>query len=498
MEFNETLRRTVGGHWRVLVLFIILPMLVVGALELTNARAYVSKARVQASATLPTTDVQANAMLSRVRAVATSGSVIKPALKQSKVTDRTQAQVAREIKVSRLGGSAVFNITVTDRDPRTAENVASALSEQLVHFFNGTGNLLVTQLTDRESKLQDQRTRIAAQLPDVKSAAESGQLTAKLGSLDQQILDVQASLRSAQAGGLGDQTASLLSTASDAARVPRFSGSSMVLAGAIGLVAGLLAVMLLEVFRPHVAGQGAFARELEAPVLGQLPGTRRDPHSADAQPHVDSETVLALRRAAARAGAQTVVLTGPGDDKRLAFLAEELQTRLAAGALMEGETPSAGSDGPYGVGPNPGERGEREHPQQLRIMSPGHGITALADGRLTHETVLARSAVPSVRVSALHQLDDVRDLAPRVLIAVEPDLPPYAELRRVQNLVTTTGWPVIGVLGDPAPRRRSDAAAPSGISVVVVRLVREAKAVVGRLVAKGRPDNITRAREERD
>jgi len=34
---------------------------------------------------------QANAMLSRVRAVATSGSVIKPALKQSKVTDRTQA-----------------------------------------------------------------------------------------------------------------------------------------------------------------------------------------------------------------------------------------------------------------------------------------------------------------------------------------------------------------------------------------------------------------------
>ncbi|MFI7402305.1 hypothetical protein ACIBW9_17840 [Streptomyces sp. NPDC049541] len=460
MEFNETLRRTVSGRWRVLVLFIVLPMLVVGALGLSNPTLYVSKARVQASATLPTTDVQANAMLSRVRAVVTSGSVIRPALKDSKVADRTQAQVAREIKVSRLGGSAVFNVRVTDRDPRTAEKLGSAVSEELVHFFNNTGNLLVTQLTDRESKLQDQRTQIAAQLPDARTASESGQLTAKLGSLDQQILDVQASLRAAQAAGLGDRTASLLSSASDAERVPQLSGSTMVLAGVIGLVAGLVAVTLLEVFRPHVAGPGAFARELDTPVLGRLPGTRRRSQEGDKRSRIDDETVLALRRAAARAGAGTVVLTGPGGEEHLARLAVELRTRLAGSgdSAAPGDTEpfAPGPDGPYGVGPKPDENGGRDRPAQLQTLAPGFGIASLADRRVAQETAVRESTVPTVQVAALHQLDTAHHPAPHVLVAVEPELPAYAELDRVKNLAATTAWPVIGVLGDPAHPRSGE------------------------------------------
>ena len=440
MEFNEALRRTIGGHWRLLVLFVVLPMIVVTAIGLSGSSAYASKARVQASATLPTTDVQANAMLSRVRAVVTSGAVVNAALHKADITDRSAADVAHRTKVSRLGGSAVFTVKVTDRDPRTAEKLAGALSEQLVAFFNGSGNLLVTELMDRQSKLQDERVRVAGQLPDADNAAESGRLTAKLGALDQQLLDVQAAMRAAQADGLGDRTASLLSSAGDAVAVPLLTGVDLALAGAIGLLTGLLAVTVLEVFRPHVAGRYAFGRELAAPVLGRLPKALRD--SAD-PPAVDAETIVALHRAVDKAGTGTVVLTGPGPDDRLAALAEELQGGMAA-------------------------LGSPAHVPGVEVHNGRHADGNGAGGQirtLTRERVrqavgapatLASPGPPStVRVRALHQLDSVSDQARHALVAVEPELVPYAELRRVQNLVATTGWPAIGVLGDGARQSRT-------------------------------------------
>lgn len=460
MEFNEALRRTVGGHWRLLVLFLVLPMLVVSGLELRDGGAYVSKARVQASATLPSTDVQANAMLSRVKAVATSSSVVSTALEESQVTDRTPAQVAKETRVSRLGGSSVFTVKVTDADPRTAEKLAGALSEELVTFFNGTGNLLVTQLTDREAALHDERVRVAGELPGAKDAAESGRLTAELSSLDQQIQDVQASLRAAEAAGLGDRTASLLSPASDAVPVPALTGTDLALAGLAGLVAGLLMVTLLEVFRPHVAGPGAFARELGAPVLGRLrPADRRSRKAAaGAPPSIDTETAVALRRAVTRTGAATVVLTGPAGEQWTSALAQDLEARLdlsvvpapVADANLRGVRPS----GTHAMGPVPDRNGGQERSGLIRTLTTSRirEATALTEGRAAPRPGVA------VRVRALHQVDDVSDGARHVLVAVEPDLPPHAELRRVRNLVATTGWQVIGVLGDPVRRRSRKAA----------------------------------------
>ncbi|MFI9150176.1 hypothetical protein [Streptomyces sp. NPDC053367] len=453
MELNEALRRTVGGHWRLLVLFLVLPMLVVATLELGDARTYVSKARVQASATLPTTDVQANAMLSRVRAVATSGSVLKEALKRSGVDDRSQAQVAAETHVARLGGSAVFHVKVTDPDPRTAEKLAGAVSEELVAFFNGSGNLLITQLTDRQQQLRQQRLRVAAEIPNAADPAESGRLTAQLGALDQQILDIQASLRAAEAAGLGDRTASLLSSASDAEQVQRVSPVRVILAGAAGLVAGLLLVMLLEILRPHVGGQSAFARELGGPVLGRLGRTdrRADP---GAPPPVDAETVTTLRRAVARRGLQTLVVTGPAPDARLAALARELEARLAAaqGTSSRGTRPGARQ------APAPGPAESDGGPVHAATGSGGLATavrerTEPVNGRITRVAPASRTTSPRVR--ALHETDDVPDGARTGLVAVEPDLPPYAELRRVHNLLAATGWPLVGVLGDPDRHQRA-------------------------------------------
>ncbi|SNX65356.1 hypothetical protein SAMN06272735_7193 [Streptomyces sp. TLI_55] len=437
MEFNEALRRTLGGHWRLLVLLVVLPMVVVTAVGLSGSSTYVSKARVQASATLPTTDVQANAMLSRVRAVVTSGSVVNAALRKADITGRSASAVAHRTKVSRLGGSAVFTVKVTDRDPRTAEKLAGALSEELVAFFNGSGNLLTTELLDRQAALQDKRVRVAGQLPDADSAAESGRLTAQLGALDQQLLDVQAALRGAQADGLADRTASLLSSAGDAVAVPPLTGVDLALAGAIGLVTGLLAVTLLEVFRPHVAGRYAFGRELEAPVLGRLPAAPRGAHGSVDRPAVDDGTIVALRRAAARAQSETIVLTGPGPQSQLAVLAEVLQGRMGAvTADPPAQVPATDvHNGRYADGNGAGGRVRTLTREQVRqaVAAPS--------------AFVAPGPASTVRVRALHQVDD-SDCTRHALVAVEPELPPYAELRRVQNLMATTGWPLIGILGD--------------------------------------------------
>ncbi|WP_123968998.1 hypothetical protein [Streptomyces sp. TLI_185] len=72
---------------------------------------------------------------------------------------------------------------------------------------------------------------------------------------------------------MGDRTGSLLSPASGAVPAPR-SPTSVALAGVVGLLGGLLLVTLLEVLRPRVAGRHAFARELDTPMLGRLPGSR--------------------------------------------------------------------------------------------------------------------------------------------------------------------------------------------------------------------------------
>ena len=56
---------------------------------------------------------------------------------------------------------------------------------------------------------------------------------------------------------------------------------------------------------------------------------------------------------------------------------------------------------------------------------------------------------PVVRVLTMSEVDNGTRGQRVGLVALVPDLMPYAELRRLNDLMATTGWPLIGVLGDP-------------------------------------------------
>ncbi len=455
MELNEALRRIVIGHWRLLVMFTLLPVMVIGALQLRSAPLYTASARVQASSTPPSTTTEADAVLNRAQGIATSTTAVQKALEQAQVTDRSVANVVHEVGVSRIGTSSVLNVTVTDRDPKVATAVDSALAPQLVNLLNGSTNTsLVSQLTAQENTLLAQRTQTAAQLALAQSATATAKLAAELSTIDQQLSDLQATLRQVQSTGLGTNTATVVSLASGAVSARSSLATDLGLGALLGLVAGLLTATVLEVVRPRVADAGAFSREVGAPFLGHLVlrGGKKQP-----QLMVPPETLVVAKRAVAHGRIDTIVLTGPAPSGQLQLIALQLENHLTSGSTpvsaAMGRSSWNGSD-PSGGGRGPSDSADGSHELDGSRELAWAGQTPVLEA----SPVLDPSdlALPRpVRVLALSDVDDVSDWCRHGLLVLVPDLASYSEARRIRHLIAVTGWPVIGVLGTSWSRRRA-------------------------------------------
>ncbi|NIH83910.1 hypothetical protein [Amycolatopsis granulosa] len=439
MELNEALRRTFAGHWRLLVCAVALPLLVVAALQALAVPAYVATSRIQASSTPPSTDTEADAVLNRVAGIATSPSVVNDALRQAGITNRNADQVAgNEVAVTRLGSSAVFNVSITDPSPQVATGLAGALGNQLVTFLNGTGDPraagLITQLTNQQRDLLAQRQQVAARLAAGGSALDTANLSAQLSTLDQQLNDIGATLRQLQSTVLTNGgSAAAISLAGPAVRAPSRLATDLGLAGIAGLVAGLLLATGLEMLRPRVSGGRDVARELGTVHLGRL----ARPRDGDGAPPVDDVTLVGLRETLTRTGTDRVVVAGPLPAPRLSAIAAELSSRLSIDR-NNGDEPAAAD----GV---PGAPGVAPQPEALA----GHGRTA------TFQPVLElRRNHQAIEVRALPEIGTAADTAHSGLLFVTPDFMLHREVHGLRTLTAATGWPVLGVLGTRALRRR--------------------------------------------
>lgn len=431
MELNEALRRIVIGHWMLIVALVVLPVVVVAGLHLSTVPTYSAAARVQASSTPPGSDTEADAVLSRVDGIATSSTVINQALAKAKITSRTTDQLVPEIAVNRLGSSAVFDISVTDRDPQIAVVLAGVLAQQTVAFLDGAGiqqpSALLGQLQAQQTTLRTQRTQLAANLALTKDSVQSANLSAQLASVDQELANVASSIQSLQSQALSDSSAAMISMPTKATKVPSTMSTDLGLAGLAGLIVALLIATILEVLRPRVADARAFARELDAPVLGRLTSRKE---AEQAQVIARPEVRVALSRAVDRHTVTMVVLTGPPKAGRLTALAADLRSGLAG--RLPAETPLPSEPASTGNGHLPGLKGDLE--ARTVTLAPIRAVSAEA---------------PTVRVLAMSEVDDGMRGQRVGLVAVVPDLTPYAEVRRFNDLLATTGWPLIGVLGDP-------------------------------------------------
>jgi capsular polysaccharide biosynthesis protein len=449
MELNEALHRIVLGHWRMLLVLTLLPVLVIAALQMRDKPGYAATARVQASNQTPSTTTEADAVLNRAQGIATSVSVVERALQQGHVTSRTPTQVMQETSVSRVGTSAVLNLTITDPDPRTAMAIDSALSTQLVTYLNGgpqttSDASLVSQLTSQEQALLGQRSQVAAQLALARSTADSSRLSSQLSAIDQQLGAVQAELN-----GINNNSASVISQPAAAERAKSSLVTDVTLAALLGLVAGLLVASIVESVRPRVADAGAFGREIGAPLLGAVALNGDD----EAEVVIPPETRVGARRAVAHHRVDTLVLTGPDPHGRLPFLADALERELNHGVSPAGKPrqPSLNGDG---AGVHVGGAHTQRSAGGAMLSAPQ--LLEAPDFTDHPEPAATRP----VRVRVLSELDDAPersewDESPREgLLVVVPDLVPHREVRRVRHLADATGWPLVGVLGVDRDRRR--------------------------------------------
>lgn len=450
MEVNEVLVRVLRGHWRLLLVCLVLPAIVVAAAGFLAHPGYAATARFQASSSSPGSDTEADAVLNRVKGIATSPAVLGQALHEDNITTRGVEATAQEVDIARLGSSAVFDLTVTDADPALATTLAARLANDTVNFLNGVrgpSSKLVNDLTDSQNQLLAQRQQVAPRLALSTDPVLTANLSAQVAGIDQQLSQISSSLGQLQYSGASGASAVLISPAGPAVPPASKIVTDIGLAVVVGLVAGLMLAAILEVVRPRVADGRAFSREISAPLLGRLASSVGGARDVEVRT-IGPELVVGLRVAAERAGVDSVVLVGPGQPHRLGSLARELDATA---------TPQIEPTPPHGdqstLGPDGGGR-PSPHPRVL----PPDGAGANGSGHLHGGavTVLDRSwQVPGrpaqrLLVTAIHELAETTGgTTTPALVPVIPDLASYREVRRITDLAGATGWPVLGVIGGP-------------------------------------------------
>ncbi|WP_433503768.1 hypothetical protein ACQP04_29350 [Pseudonocardia halophobica] len=443
MDVNEILLRVVRGHWRLLLAGILVPLIVVGAVSAMTPRTYVSTARLQASTALPGTDTEADAILNRVTGIATSPAVVKQAVTQASVP-RDPQSVIDEVSVTRLGSSAVFDLTVADTDPAVATSLTQALVEAVVQFNNNGGDptsaQLLQNLADHEKQLLDQRSSVSAQFADARDPAAAAALSARLSDLDQQLNAVGGTLERLQAS-TSSGFAVVLSPATPATPAPSHLATDLGLGLVIGLVAGLLVASISETIRPRVVHARAFGRELGVPLLGRI---RLRSQGDEFVGTSDPEIGLSVGRAAQRAGVRRLAVAGPLESARIRAVAAALQTQTPTiGTALGGLSAAAHLNGSSDHGLPEASIGEAEAQR----------------GAVTETAILAASREVSgvtpqrVEVVAAVDVAGIDPAGPFGLVVVVPPGVLYADLRPTVDLGEACGWPIVGVLDVSAARR---------------------------------------------
>ncbi|NMH96651.1 hypothetical protein [Pseudonocardia acidicola] len=444
MDVNEILLRVFRGHWRLLLVCLLLPPLVLGLLAAVTPRTYASWSRIQGGTVLAGSDTEADALLNLVKGVATSNAMVQRALGEAGVTGRDPTTTATRIDVVRLGSSAVFDVSVTDRDPAVATKLDQALATDVVSYLNNAGDArtanLLSGLSDRQKQLQDQRQKTATALALTKDPVASADTAAQLAGIDQQLNDLSSTMRQLQLSGTSAGSAgsaAVISPAVSTGATPTNLATDLGLALVIGLVAGLLAATVVEVLRPRVPDARAFARGIGVPLIGQLPRT-------DQGRAADPELLFALRRAAQRHEVRRALLVGPGDPQRLAAIAAALRA-----ALNEADPPAGGP----GMTPPPSPAPRPAGTNGLHEAGPARTDVRTAVLEAPWEVTRGRT-FDRLDVQALTTCDTLRSTDHCGLLPVVPVLARHTALQRLDDLAAATGLPVIGVLGDPGAARR--------------------------------------------
>ena len=350
MELHDVTRRLFGRYWWLIALQVVVCAAAVATLR-SGETTYTASARIVLDTQDPTTRVESAAIADTVKAIATSPSQVRAALRTAHAARDPLDVAEHHLSVSGLGSSSVVKVSVSDPDKFVAANVANALAARVIatrrQVSSGGVPQEVGNLTERIDAVSANISSADAAI-DRLNVAVANARTPQLGnqlraqrdaaSRRRDFLEQQRSvLESERVNILGAYALRPKPSVISHASVPLQADSSgrwpyVVLGALLGLVLGVGLAALLETVRPTVAGGDALARELDVPLLGTLPG-RFD----DGQPPGEVAPVAArVRLAAMAAGVDDVALLPVDADVDVRPLVRSLEA--ATRKSLEGVT----------------------------------------------------------------------------------------------------------------------------------------------------------------
>ncbi len=429
MEIDEIAARLLRQYWAVILLCVAAPLLVIAATVAKQPPLYAASARITSGTAVPASAAQAQAIVSQIQGIATGKTVAAKALNVAGVTRNLNTFVASDVSVTGLGGSQVVDLKVTDRDPRVAAALAKELAAEVIQSLNSVGQsgLSTTlQAIDQEIVRLTEQHGVAVQQAAADPKNEERQ--AKLAGLDQVI----ANFSGDRSRLLIQATTQGLATVLDQPVVPQQPESKALkqklgLAGVLGLVVGILIAAVAETIRPTVPGARRVSRRLGAPTLGRLTSA-----NLRGKPTQDLENLaLRLRLAATHAEVSTITLVDINGHHGLADLAYELERSL--------------SPDPESMALEAGFAGDNNH-QGSPSSGSSFGAVLVKGHKLTAEN-------QALHIYPIAQMKHLGGLGRVGVLVLAAPVSRVSRIMALDDLVTSSGWPIIGVVGIPRARR---------------------------------------------
>jgi capsular polysaccharide biosynthesis protein len=412
MTLDEIFRRIVRGHMWVILACIMLPLLAVAALEVQATRPWVASVRVQVSTQNPASTTEADALSSRVLALATTPQIVRRALHDAKLPLRTADIVARkQVTAQRLGESPIVELSVSMAQREAARQLVTKLADRVVAFMNHASYANIDQALQRTSErlaeMTQARDELARKLATVNKPNSRQSLQRQLTDLQATIDQLAATKASMELAGLDRDDVEVIDPDRPTVQLaPSTVVPRLALALILGLLVGIAVAVTLETLNPRVAGTRALARLLSAPVLG----------STDQRLHAIAN---AMTLGARRHGVETVVLVGVDDhdDQVAREMLETLQPTAKAST-------------------KPRARAEARRRQQAG-QAPSTERENVAEG--------GPSLPTKVSFSDLIGVTPAQEPTAGVVV-VTSGSPRHRDVDVVQDILKAMRWPVIGIV----------------------------------------------------
>jgi capsular polysaccharide biosynthesis protein len=413
MELHEAFKRIFWVHWKAIALCLAVGLGVSLVAQPDPVEAYASSARLVLDTPDPTSEGAAAAIADTGRAIVTSRSRVRAALAAAGVRRNLEEVIDSRISVIPLGSSGVIQLTVSDPDPQVAANVANALANNLIltRLEASRGRLAAAQ-REIDSRLDKLRPRLAALNRRIARSVNPERRLSLTGGRDilvnrQLILEQQrADLIAVEADR---PTPSIIDHAIPAAEpIPAHRLSILALGALLGLTLGIGIAVFIEAYRPTIVGRQSLARELEAPLLNELPRPP-DRGRSDHLPPLASS----MKLAASAAGVGTIRLVGTDRRVDLGMLRDGLRTTLR-GSSNGGPTIKIGT----------------------LVETPGGGFITTDPTSNTQHLLLPNGAEAPT--------EDAPGTSGMVVVA--PSKLAKETLTPIRDLFAITGWPLLGIV----------------------------------------------------